>query len=487
MSCCVKLLRGNDIVVTWYSRELYFVFEQLKRKYTVPNPEFYRRERMGKWTGGTPQEFALWENRYDGLHFPYGALNDIIYALHENGCGVSFEKDPMWYFPPVVSAADFDKIKLYDYQQKAFDAAMKAYHGVLVAPCGSGKTQIGLEIAAQLGYRTLWLTHTHDLLNQSMSRAKACFDLPNDAFGTITSGKVNIGKFITFATVQTMVNLDLSHYKHEWNCIIVDECHHVAGSPTKVMQFSKVVGSLSAKHKFGLTATPKRQDGLTACMFAYLGPKFHEISKEAVGDKTCPVEYGFADTGWDCDVDDVTNPDGTLNYTKLINVVCEDKGRNEKIIHSLMDEILNGTANPCVLVLSERIAHLKMLEASYLIWCRNQGIVPESSWILTGKDKKMLRDLVIGQLRSGKARILFATYQLAKEGLDIPNLTHVILASPNKTDTTITQAVGRVSRACEGKDHGTVIDFNDEFMPLMRWADKRRRIYKRLGMTEKNM
>lgn len=478
MNCCVKLRRGNDIVLTADDLGLHYAIDELKRKYTVPNPEFYRRERMGKWTGGTPKEFALWENRGDGLHFPYGALNDIIYALHENGCGVSFEKDPMWYFPPVVSAADFDKIKLYDYQQKAFDAAMKAYHGVLVAPCGSGKTQIGLEIAAQLGYRTLWLTHTHDLLNQSMSRAKACFDLPNEAFGTITSGKVNIGKFITFATVQTMANLDLSHYKHEWNCIIVDECHHVAGSPTKVMQFSMVVGSLSAKHKFGLTATPKRQDGLTACMFAYLGPKFHEISKEAVGDKTCPVEYQFVDTGWDCDVDDVTNPDGTLNYTKLINVVCEDKDRNDKIC-SQIRIAFGATRDGVVLVLSERVGHLERL--------REDALGPAVGRIITGKTPKAQRDLYLRRVRDGSCHLIFATYQLAKEGLDIPNLTHVILASPNKTDTTITQAVGRVSRACKGKDHGTVIDFNDEFMPLMRWADKRRRIYKRLGMAEKNM
>ena len=478
MSCCVKLRRGNDIVLTADDLGLHYAIDKLKRKYTVPNPEFYRRERMGKWTGSTPQEFALWENRSDGLHFPYGALSDIIHALRSSGCGISFEKDPMWYFPPIVCAADFDKIKLYDYQQKAFDAAMKAYHGVLVAPCGSGKTQIGLEIAAQLGYRTLWLTHTHDLLNQSMSRAKACFDLPDNAFGTITGGKINIGNFITFATVQTMVNLDLSHYKHEWNCIIVDECHHVAGSPTKVMQFSKVVGSLSAKHKFGLTATPKRQDGLTACMFAYLGPKFHEISKEAVGDKTCPVEYQFVDTGWDCDVDDVTNPDGTLDYTKLINVVCEDKDRNDKICYQI-HIAFGATRDGVVLVLSERVGHLERL--------REDALGSFVGRIITGKTPKAQRDLYLQQVRDGNCHLIFATYQLAKEGLDIPNLSHVILASPNKTDTTITQAVGRVSRACKGKDHGTVIDFNDEFMPLMRWADKRRRIYKRLGMTEKNM
>lgn len=45
-----------------------------------------------------------------------------------------------------------------------------------------------------------------------------------NAFGTITEGKVNIGKGITFATIQTMCKLDLSRYKDFWDVIIVDEC-----------------------------------------------------------------------------------------------------------------------------------------------------------------------------------------------------------------------------------------------------------------------
>ena len=108
-------------------------------------------------------------------------------------------------------------------------------------PCGSGKTQTALEMVARLGKRTLWLTHTQDLLTQSMNRAKSCFNLPLSEYGTITAGKVNVGNAITFATVQTMCNIDLKQLKDCFDVIIVDECHKCVGTPTNMMMFYKVL------------------------------------------------------------------------------------------------------------------------------------------------------------------------------------------------------------------------------------------------------
>lgn len=80
--------------------------------------------------------------------------------------------------------------------------------------------------------------------------------------GTITGGKVSIGKGITFANIQTMACLDLSQYKDEWDVIICDECHRISGTPTRMSQYSKVLNTLSARHKYGLSATVHRADGL---------------------------------------------------------------------------------------------------------------------------------------------------------------------------------------------------------------------------------
>ena len=91
--------------------------------------------------------------------------------------------------------------------------------GILQSPCGSGKTQMGIALAAQISRKTLWVTHTQDLLNQSYERAAMYF--PKETLGTITGGKVNIGTHITFATVQTLSKLDLQKYKYTWDVIIV--------------------------------------------------------------------------------------------------------------------------------------------------------------------------------------------------------------------------------------------------------------------------
>ena len=125
-------------------------------------------------------------------------------------------------------------------------------------PCGSGKTQTALELVARYKGRALWITHTKELLKQSMERAKSVYGINAKDIGTITEGKIDIGEYITFATVQTLASIDLYDYRDYWEVIIVDECHKAVGTPTHLMMFYKVISQLSAYHKFGLTATPIR-------------------------------------------------------------------------------------------------------------------------------------------------------------------------------------------------------------------------------------
>ena len=114
---------------------------------------------------------------------------------------------------------------------------------------------MGIALAAELSGKTLWVTHTQDLLNQSYERAAQYF--PKNTLGKITAGKVMIGSHMTFATAQTLCKLDLSRYEYVWDTVIVDECHRLAGTPTQVTMFYKILNSLAARHKYGL---PKSND-----------------------------------------------------------------------------------------------------------------------------------------------------------------------------------------------------------------------------------
>ena len=83
-------------------------------------------------------------------------------------------------------------------------------------------------------------------------------------------------------------------------------------------------------------------------------------------------------------------------------------------------------------------------------------------------------------LNSGEIDCIFATYQLAAEGLDVPNLQYVIFATPEQNETTVIQAAGRVGRKADGKEFGTVIDFVDDFGMYHGWAVKRMGYYRKI-------
>ena len=430
----------------------------------LTNPDYIKKERLGKWTGSTEKHIALYEVLPHAIALPFGCLRDVWRMCPDKNA----------YKPEIcpAEAAQYDSdINLYPYQREAVAAVIRGKNGVLVMPCGSGKTQCGLEIIARLGVRTLWLTHTHDLLTQSMERAKSCLNLPAGALGTITAGKVNIGTHITFATVQTLAKLDLSAYKDMFGAVLVDECQHCAGSPTRVSQFYKVVSSISAWYKIGLTATPKRADGLQASMFAILGPKLHEVTREQVAHNTCPIRVQAIETGYIPEYDAILQGDGTIDYNRLIDNMIGNRDRLELIGDTVCKVAKTGPT----IVLANRVQYLNDLHA----YCDTLKAVCLSGKGQSKKAKEERRQ-ALAALNNGELDCIFATYQLAAEGLDVPNLRYVVFATPEQNETTVIQAAGRVGRKAEGKDFGTVIDFVDDFGMYRGWYTKRLRYYKKL-------
>ena len=433
-----------------------------KNELILDNPDYYKRNRMGKYTGNIPSKIWLYEQMGNELWLPFGCFKDI-WHLHP------VRDDYIYEIQPIRDLIYQDSINLYPYQEKAVESALKWKNGVLVMPCGSGKTQCGLEIIARIGGKALWLTHTQDLLNQSRDRARAVFDNVN--LGTITAGRVNLGNHITFATVQTMAKLDLSVYKDKFDVIIVDEAQHAAGSPTKVTQFYKVISRLSARYKIGLTATPKRADGLQKSMFKLLGHKIHEVTREEVAQNTCPIKVQMMETGYEPDYNAVLQGDGTIDYNKLIDAMIHDEERLSYVMGVAFS--VDGPT----MILANRVEYLERIN-----W--NLNIVKKSVCLSgKGQSKKVKeeRRAALKALNNGELDYICATYQLAAEGLDVPNLRYVIFATPEQNETTVIQAAGRVGRKAEGKVYGTVIDLVDDFGMYYGWAKKRMSYYNKIG------
>lgn len=454
----MKVIIANRLYVQDATPE---AFDWARKNLVLNNPDFYKKLKMGKWTGNTPENIYLYERMGDDLWLPFGCMESFLKQFPDCLIKVNIQ--------PIRRVSYRCQMQLYHYQEKALEAALKKKNGVLVMPCGAGKTQTGLAYVSAIGGRTLWLTHTQDLLNQSMKRALSVFGLAKSEYGTITAGKVNCGSAITFATVQTLSKIDLSQYRDYWDVVVVDECQHCAGSPTKVTQFYKVISRLSARYKLGLTATPKRADGLEQSMFALLGGIVHETTRTEVADTTCPVQIKMIDTGYVPDYDVILMGDGTIDYAALVSNLIEDQKRFDRVL-----DVINRLQGP-TMVLANRVDYIDRLSKQYT------GRAVCLSTLGQSKAAKAQRKEVLRELNEGIIDAVFATYQLAKEGLDVPNLRHVVFATPEKDETTVVQSVGRVARKSPGKEFGQVIDFVDDFGMYRGWAKKRQGYYKKIG------
>lgn len=321
----MELSIGNKIRVREPSDTLMnYCYKNLRFR----NPEFVKKKRMGFYTGNTPEYLYLYEKNGDTLILPYGCLKVLEDMFIDPYC----DRVESEFLAP--KKVDFHcEVPLYDYQAEAVDGMEKVYCGILQSAAGSGKTQMGIALAARLGRKTLWLTHTKDLLSQSKQRAEQYMD--SSLTGTITDGKVNIGKGITFATVQTMSCLDLPSFRNEWDVIIVDECHHVSGTPTSVTQYSRVLNNLAARHKYGLSATVHRSDGLIGATYALIGPVAHTVPDTEVSDRIVKVSVLPRFTGVERSKV-YMNTDGTTNYQKFIEYLVSHRDRNRMIADDII-------------------------------------------------------------------------------------------------------------------------------------------------------
>lgn len=455
----MELTISNEITIHDPTDEVrQWIYDKLK----VPNPEYSNKVKMGLWIGSTPKELKLYRTSGDNIIIPYGVRKSLFHAFPEfntyaHKCVFAENK-------PVDYNAD---IKLYDYQENAVNILIRAQGGILQSKAGSGKTRMGIATICRMGKKTLWLTHTNELLNQSYNAAAEFID--KKLLGKITAGKIQIADGITFATVQTLSKADLNALRYEWDMIVVDECHRCAGTLTKATMFSKVLNNLAAQYKYGLSATLHRADGLIKCTYALVGGVAHTVPDSVVN--TMRVEIQKKETGVQISRK-CLDTDGTLCYAKLINYLAEHTERTQMVV---LDIERLCAEKHSIILLSDRVEHLKSI---YNILCDK---AQNDAVILHGKVKKQDREIALDQMRKKEKHILLATYQLAKEGLDVPCLDRLLLATPVKDYAIVVQSVGRIARVCDGKGTPVVYDYVDDIGFLQGMWKKRCTSYRKDG------
>lgn len=398
----------------------------------------------------------------NNIIIPIGCIDDIwqIHPVKEDYI-INFGNHEKLDFPT-------SEIKPYDYQEEAIQKMIKAKRGILNARCGSGKSIMALEIIRRIGYKALIICHTNELLLQFKDYLVNDLGLQKGEYGIIAAGKIEIGSLVTVALRQTLVNTDLLQYKFEWGTIIVDECHNIAGNTTYVSQYQKILNNLAAEYRIGLTATAFRNDGLTNCMFSLINKVKAIVDEKDIADKIIKAQIKPIYTNYEIPFY-ATKTDGTLDYTKMPTCMAEDKDRNELIL----DLLKQNEDNYC-LILSDRLEGLKYLHDSL-----GKGTMIDGSQ--TSKKAKKEREEAITKIRNKEEHYLFATLQLAREGLDIKPLNRLFLIAPTKNKAVLIQAVGRVERKDEGKETPIVYDFVDNDLYYEKAFKTRKTIYKKNG------
>jgi superfamily II DNA or RNA helicase len=200
----------------------------------------------------------------------------------------------------------------------------------------------------------------------------------------------------------------------------------------------------------------------------------YEVPEEAVADRVMGVKIRPVNTGADISEESL-NPDGTINYTKLIEQLTTDRERNKLIARKIMEE-----KGHSFLILSDRLAQLEEIRNMLPYEMQEQSAFINGK--MQSKKAKAEREQAIEDMRTGKMKYLFASYSLAKEGLDVPILDRLFLASPCKYSAIVTQAVGRIRRTADGKETPVVIDFIDRGIGFCEGAwRKRKSCYRKMG------
>ena len=339
-------------------------------------------------------------------------------------------------------------------QPQALRAALEAGRGILSLPCGYGKTTVSLAIAMRLGWRTMVIVHKEFLAQQWIERIEQF--CPGARVGRVQRDLKEVeGCDFVIAMLQSLSQKEYSPKDFQSvGTVIVDEAHHICAQV-----FSQSMFKVCPRHLFGLSATPVRKDGLTKVLEWFAGPTFFAVERPPEkGVEVIPLDF-------DCPAFRELPPQnraGKISLTQMITDVVEMPERN-KMIEGVVRKLLETTRRH-ILVLSDRRLHCQDLCSRF---------APEDAGLYMGGMKQVELE------ESSRKRIIVATFSQAHEGLDIPTLDTVILATP-KSD--IVQSIGRVMR--EGGNragHPPIYDLRDHWGVLWAMYSKRVRVYRRGG------
>ena len=452
--------------------------------YKLKDARFIPSVKARKWDG----VIRLYQ-KFNGQSFLTGLMSLVRNALTQHN--IPFEILDRRIRPdknlPDLTFLPPNNYEERDYQALTVERSLKFTRGILCMATGSGKTLVAVNLISRIKtYPVVFYTLTKDLMEQSHSVLSSCLNQP---IGRIGDGEVDIKK-INVCTIQTAIralnfknsNFKIDDYKFddedEWDekgidseekaskirslismakVVIADECHHVAAKTVREV----LTASTESYYRYGLSATPIREDGTSILIQGMFGTKIVEISASyLIKNNDLVKPYIF--------IDPINSKANLHSYQKIYaQCVVQNDAFNKRVASMANHLVSRGLS---VLVLVQQYKH-----GDYL-----KKLIPNSEFI-TGKVSSEKRLQYINDLRSGKITLISTS--LLDEGADVKGLDAVIMAGGGKSQVRVNQRIGRALRrdkkAIKQKDKAIVIIYEHNAKYLDKHAQRIRAILKR--------
>lgn len=335
-----------------------------------------------------------------------------------------------------------DNITLRPNQLDAWKALYFSRGGILNLGCGHGKTVLALKKVLATGKATIVVIPNTGLMSQWEDEARHKLLLRPAEIGIIQQSKFEWDRPFVIASLQTLARRARDgaippEMQQHFGLAIWDEVHHLSAP------LFSLTAPLFRGQRLGLSATPRRSDGLEAIYMAHLGKIFHsDISHEItprIYFHKLPTQLNMFDSR-------ILDRAGNFNIGKFWRTLGEDVGRNKLILQQIKLAMDKGRK---VLALSHSKAHVQMLHK----------IVPHAG-LIDGDVPQKERQQILKQYP-----VVFATTQVAQEGLDAPMLDTLFFLTPFKEWNIVQQGVGRTLRTHDDKRHPVAVFFWDYDVP----------------------
>lgn len=454
---------------------------RIRRMAAIRNPIYYKNQAIGTANFDTSQWIYLGKDHLSGyIEIPRGLYGNLV--ENAENAGISYEVKDERQKGKHINVTF--KGELRTEQKPALDEMMKHDNGILHAATAFGKTVVCSAMIAEKKVNTLIILESSALLEQWKNALEQFLDIQEalPEYKTKT-GRVRVRKSLVgklqgaHDSLTGIIDIAMAGSlckKGEWHplleqygMVIVDECHHAASDT-----IANVLKEVKARYVYGVTATPKRADGLEKIIYMLIGPiRYSYTAKEKA--ETQGIDHfvypRFTRTVPPRGVADKMHPN------EAYQMIRDNEVRDEQILADVRECIKAGRTP---VVLSKYKDHSQKLY-------ERMNEYADKVFLMTGDNSKKEHKKICEQLQAvspEETMVLVATGSLIGEGFDFPRLDTLIMATPVSFRSVVEQYAGRLNRDYEGKRDVIIYDYVDSHISMFdKMYVKRLKAYKQIG------